>query len=324
MKLEDALRPISGDHLVALNWFNEHAGQRLAWVDIQKFSSDHSRLVNQAKGIYKPHYTDYALSVRTIQDGPYPDREVEIRDDGSWVTQYFQENPEIDLRDKEATNRGLVRCMEDNIPIGFLIKRKRKPGVEYDVLGLGMVVSWDAGYFTIEGFSARGHARIGIGAIDAAISRAQNSNSHVSQDDFLADSFEDLRAKSIAVVARRRGQASFRASLLEVYDGKCCVTGCDLKDVLEAAHITPYLGDQSNHIQNGLLLRTDIHTLYDLGLVAINADNEVVLAPKVASSPHYQALLGLKISLPARLQDHPSKQALQIHYDWAGIPKLID
>ncbi|MFY0646694.1 MAG: HNH endonuclease [Sulfitobacter geojensis] len=320
MKIEDALRSISGEHLAALSWFNENAGNRVTWIGIQEYSSEHARLVNQAKGIYKPKYTSYALSARTIQDGPYPDKEVEFRDDGSWVAQYFQENPDIAMRDREATNRGLVKCMEDQVPIGFLVKCKPKPGVEYDVLGLGLVVGWEAGYFTIEGFSSDGHAKLATDPSDAATIRAKHSYpSDGNEASFLAENFEDLRAKAVAVVARRRGQARFRASLLEAYDARCCITGCELKGVLEAAHITPYLGNSSNHVQNGMLLRCDIHTLFDLGLLAINDSYEVLLAKQVAACPQYKALLGQKILLPNHVASRPSRDALRIHREWSKL-----
>ena len=58
------------------------------------------------------------------------------RDDGSWVYPYFQENADPSQRDREATNRGLMKCMEEGIPVGVLMQAKPKPGVEYDVLGL--------------------------------------------------------------------------------------------------------------------------------------------------------------------------------------------
>lgn len=213
--------------------------------------------------------------------------------------------------------------MEDQIPIGFLVKCKPKPGVEYDVFGLGLVVDWVAGYFTIEGFSSDGQARLIPDATDAANTRALNSYlSNEDDESFLAGNFEDLRAKTVAVVTRRRGQAKFRASLLEAYDARCCITGCDLKDVLEAAHITPYLGENSNHVQNGLLLRSDIHTLFDLGLLAINDCYEVILARQVILSPQYETLLGHKVSLPQRLAWRPSHDALQIHREWAKLRPL--
>ena len=80
----------------------------------------------------------------------------------------------------------------------------------------------------------------------------------------------------------RRGQPAFRAALLAAYGGRCAITGCDVEDVLEAAHISPYSGPSSSHASNGLLLRADIHTLFDCGLVAFDPKTrEVVLADSV-------------------------------------------
>ena len=150
--LQGALAKTGNQHRMALDWFAAHRGQVALWSEMQAFSNAHSRLVNQAKGIYKPVYTDYALSIRTIQDGPYPDKDVECRPDGSWVLKYFQENIDPTQRDQEATNRGLMKCMDDGIPIGVLIKRKPKPGVEYEVLGLGLVTSWTNGFLPSRDF----------------------------------------------------------------------------------------------------------------------------------------------------------------------------
>lgn len=321
MRLEDALSKIDGVHKEALVWFNDHRGQRVQWSEIKAHAENGARLVNQAKGIYKPAYTDLAISVRTIQDGPYPDKKVEYRSDGSWVCQYFQENIDPNKRDQEATNRGLMRCMEENIPVGFLIKRKPKPGVEYDILGLGFVVEWNAGYFTIEGTSNDGELHE---KADASRARASQGVLSFVDADFDADfdaaeSDSDLRERQITVVAVRRGQANFRAKLLDVYEGRCCVTGCDLVDALEAAHISPYRGPQSNNPQNGLLLRADIHTLFDLGLIAVDEHKKVVLSLTARSSQAYASLVGVSLSDPRDQRLAPSEDALQKHREWAGI-----
>lgn len=314
--VEDALAKVDGHHREALQWFNDHRGQRVLWSDMKAHAESGARLVNQAKGIYKPSYTDLALSVRTIQDGPYPDKDVEFRTDGSWVCQYFQENPEPSKRDREATNRGLMKCMEEKIPVGFLIKRKPKPGVDYDVLGLGFVVDWENGYFTIEGVSDDGSTHA---LADATHARASAGLAFVPAIDFDAGDDTDRRRRQITTIAARRGQASFRASLLDAYDGRCCVTGCDLVDALEAAHIAPYRGDQSNHPQNGLLLRSDIHTLFDLGLIAIDQGLQLVLAPSVRRSEAYRDLGGVALRKPHDDRLGPSREALQKHKKWAGL-----
>jgi putative restriction endonuclease len=201
-ELDVALSKVDGPHKEALNWFEEFRGKRVLWKDILEHAELGARLVNSAKGIYKPAYTDFALSVRVIQDGPYPDKEVEYRPNGSWVCQYYQENIDPAQRDKEATNRGLMRCMEEQIPIGFLIKRKPKPGVEYDVLGLGFVKAWSDGYFTIEGINLDGETTEGI---DAARARASQPLLPDPDDTFDAKDDSDLRQKQIVSVTIRRG-----------------------------------------------------------------------------------------------------------------------
>ena len=80
---------------------------------------------------------------------------------------------------------------------------------------------------------------------------------------------EDRRGLIWRQIKERRGQQSFRDALRKRYGDRCLVTGCRLLDVLEAAHIRPYRGENDNYVGNGLLLRADIHTLFDLNLLGI-------------------------------------------------------
>ena len=64
-----------------------------------------------------------------------------------------------------------------------------------------------------------------------------------------------------------RAPHKFRDALIGAYAGRCAITGCSVLDILEAAHITPYLGPDTNHVTNGLLLRADLHTLFDTCLL---------------------------------------------------------
>jgi putative restriction endonuclease len=77
------------------------------------------------------------------------------------------------------------------------------------------------------------------------------------------------RTEALKAIKLRRGQKAFRNSLLKAHPQGCQVTGCNVASVLEAAHIKSYRGDDDNHVSNGLLLRTDIHTLFDLDLLRI-------------------------------------------------------
>src|SRR5688572_8415087 len=99
------LQTLSARHQAALTWFADHRGRQERWPSPL---NDGTLLVSKAKGIYKPEWMDYALSIRQSLDGPYPDRDPIYRSDGTWVYQYFQENDDIESRDKEYTNRGLV------------------------------------------------------------------------------------------------------------------------------------------------------------------------------------------------------------------------
>jgi HNH endonuclease len=76
----------------------------------------------------------------------------------------------------------------------------------------------------------------------------------------------------VSNILRRRGQEKFRKDLLYNYGGRCAITNCNVTSVLEAAHIRPYSDGGLTHPSNGILLRSDIHTLFDLDLLSINPD----------------------------------------------------
>jgi putative restriction endonuclease len=138
-------------------------------------------------------------------------------------------------------------------------------------------------------------------------------------ENFDALNIKDARARINRVIAARRGQQVFRLMLLNAYNRKCAVTGCDIGDLLEAAHIVPYRGPQTNHVQNGLLLRSDIHTLFDCGLIAIDlASNSIVLSSRLARSS-YRSLAGRKLRSTKQLDQAPSKEALTKHRLSTGL-----
>jgi len=101
--------------------------------------------------------------------------------------------------------------------------------------------------------------------------------SYVNGDQGLfINSDEDTREISLRAIRLRRGQQEFRKKMLSRYNNACVITGCKITDILEAAHIRPHRGNNDNHPSNGLLLRADLHTLFDLYLVAIEPELLVV------------------------------------------------
>lgn len=92
------------------------------------------------------------------------------------------------------------------------------------------------------------------------------------------------------------------------------MTGCIAEDALEAAHILAYRGNYSNKVNNGLLLRADIHTLFDLGLLSINEQTmQCAIAQKLYGT-EYAEFAGAEIIVPKVEVERPGRQHLRHHY----------
>lgn len=111
---------------------------------------------------------------------------------------------------------------------------------------------------------------------------------------------------------KRIAQGIFRRDVLTAYRGRCAVTGTVCEYVLEAAHIQPFVSLASNHVQNGLALRRDIHCLFDAGLLTLRSDFTVQVSPQLVASP-YRELEGTKLQLPSTDSEHPSLEAIGYH-----------
>jgi hypothetical protein len=128
----------------------------------------------------------------------------------------------------------------------------------------------------------------------------------------------DARKRVTADIIRRRGQPAFRKALMDAYDGACAITGCNLLAVLEAAHVHPYKGDHTNVVSNGLLLRADIHTLFDLGLIAIESETMVVRVSPKLKGTDYEKLDGSPLRHPKQNAHRVSPDALDWHWNLCG------
>ncbi|MBI6120897.1 HNH endonuclease [Salegentibacter maritimus] len=117
------------------------------------------------------------------------------------------------------------------------------------------------------------------------------------------------KLKKARLITERRGSGVFRARITRAYSNQCCISGDKTVELLEAAHIQPYLNNDSNHVSNGLLLRVDFHRMYDNGLIYIDQNFLIHVSPEVKSN-YYQSFHGKKISLPNTESFAPSKEAL--------------
>jgi glycine/D-amino acid oxidase-like deaminating enzyme len=128
------------------------------------------------------------------------------------------------------------------------------------------------------------------------------------------DDPEELRSFARAL---RRGQPAFRRNLLAAYDGKCCVSGWGPESVLEAAHIEEHSKSGLNSLSNGLLLRSDLHALFDEGLLRIDPDRlTVALASSLEGTPYWE-LQGRPLRGPVR-GEGPSRELLSARWQRGG------
>lgn len=121
---------------------------------------------------------------------------------------------------------------------------------------------------------------------------------------------DDVQLRAITI---RRGQGKFREQLLAAYRRTCAISGCKIVDLLEAAHIRPHAEEPNYSVTNGLLLRADLHTLFDLGLLAVDTKRRIRLAPSLLFS-EYKIYDGRELRQPEYPSEMPSSEALERHY----------
>ena len=128
------------------------------------------------------------------------------------------------------------------------------------------------------------------------------------------------RPKSLPVrfkpveIEQRQGQPAFRQALMAAYEFKCAVTGCEIRDVLQAAHIVPVKTGGHHSVNNGLLLRADIHNLFDRGLLTIDRNFRIHLDSSVKTSATYGHLHGVKLkNIPSVVSHRPDARLLEKH-----------
>lgn len=113
----------------------------------------------------------------------------------------------------------------------------------------------------------------------------------------------------------RKGQSRFRKALHTLYGSRCAFTGTEEETVLEACHIISHAKTGDNSLDNGLLLRSDIHVLFDEHLMTLANDGQRILVHKDVTAPEYALLrdttTGIRPSTPARhlalLKQHNSE-----------------
>jgi putative restriction endonuclease len=120
----------------------------------------------------------------------------------------------------------------------------------------------------------------------------------------------------------RIGQNAFKALVQEAYSRRCAVTGDKIVPVLQAAHIRPVTAEGLNRVDNGLLLRSDVHTLFDAGYLGVHPQKRTLLVSSRLRQEYgngeefyTRAASEQPIDQPARRADRPNREFLQWHAD---------
>jgi len=138
----------------------------------------------------------------------------------------------------------------------------------------------------------------------------------------------DLGARTLAqqqtrgearLIVPRVGQQAFRALVAEAYHHRCALTGDKVRPVLEAAHILPVSTGGEHRIDNGVLLRSDMHTLFDRGFIGFDRRHALRVSPAIrqqfGNGDWLYAREGTQIALPDRRAERPNPDYLERHMD---------
>ena len=257
------------------------------------------------KGIYKPSGSEHALWIRQTNRGVYPDKEPEIHPDGSWTYFYAPESQRARSDSDLATNRGLERCMTDQVPIGVFRQVDEHEGRRaYRVLGLGYVQEFDGRYFRIRG---------------EPIDETKSPIPSGIVPPFTPFDTSPVRVQSVIRSLRER---RFSSVIRELYHEKCslCEVGYKLRGrslALEAAHVIPLEAHGiADDVRNGVLLCSNHHTLFDAYAWTFDDGYEIVVTDdqdfrKAAEANHLLKWEGKRLpNLPADAANYPAPEAV--------------
>jgi hypothetical protein len=144
----------------------------------------------------------------------------------------------------------------------------------------------------------------------------------------VADAFRAQTAKlprtteAERLVVQRVGQGMFRDALLDFWQGRCCITGLDLPELLRASHIRPWsqceTDEQRLDVFNGLLLAPHLDALFDGGWITVSMAGEVVWSSQLPSRA--RQALGLPDPLQVEGLEPPHQDYLAFHRSsvWRG------
>lgn len=290
--------------------FLKRTKDSISWID---------RFHNLITGIYKPAWSEYALSIRIQLNSPYEDKdEVLFMEDGRWIMVYSPRSGGIDHSD----NRALVKCMEHKVPLGVfkqITDKKSRSGSTYKVLGLGIISDYDAkrDVFILESADSATLNEV------FSIIPEEEQRCEVELYSQVTNEFQPFvkEEKVLYTVKKSKREEAFSKIILREYDFTCAVCGMKfrLDNLYEvnAAHIIPKREAGSDDPRNGMSLCRTHHWAFDEGLFSLNDSYKILLSPALekAETRNFELLnMGNKeVKLPDNKIFIPHRKALSWH-----------
>lgn len=130
---------------------------------------------------------------------------------------------------------------------------------------------------------------------------------------------EEARKRVLTSVLERPNQTRFRDLLMKTYRSRCTISECDCTEVLEAAHILPVAEGGRDLVTNGLVLRADLHRLFDLKKLTVHPTKRTVRIAASLRGTIYEQFDGKAILSPAKSAHSPDAQCLKRHFEGSGL-----
>lgn len=271
--------------------------------------------VSRDSGIYwpgrgrvkHPSQKTFALSVHNSTNGPYSDAPPLYLEDGTWIFKYSSQSASVENWRDQDYNQKMINCMECGVPVGVFFATS----AGYKVLGLAFVERYEPenSWFVLHGPVHKGgpDARFfpDMSYMKEAPVAAEFSGAPASDDDKVR----------YALRRERIGQQRFRNQLFEAYTGQCAVSGCNVDEALEAAHIENYSGPKSQVVSNGILLRRDLHSLFDAHLISfelVRGDYQLC-GSYLLQQTDYATFAGSVLREPDEHRLRPNARFLEAH-----------
>lgn len=309
-------------HLEILSTLASYTGQVVSWRFLSQtkdFIPEIERFHHLISGIYKPAWSEFALSIVMKPGSPYEQKDdVVFLEDGRWLMTYSPRSGGLGISD----NRALVKCMDTKIPLAVFKQVSGKAssqGSKYLVLGLGLITNFDAnsGVFIIESADWPTLERT------TSVIHDEEARYEVQLYAQLTNEFRPFvhdETVTYSVSAPKRDLA-FRKVVVTNYEHHCSLCGMKFRlgELIEAqaAHIIPKNRHGTDDPRNGLSFCRTHHWAFDTGLFSISENYDISISPIVSKADTTNFSLidfsNMQISLPRNEIIYPHPSALDWH-----------